>query len=321
MMTDKEMETVELIKMGKVSKKSFLFGTPIKVATSRQVSMAYSMMMYMMGSLAMVTKEMTEKFQEDVASYPALYRQKVKLFTRKAVDCGDRLEAAFLTMAEIDDLGGSWVAITGRIIRSMEMDVMKLYFAIDNEVNKGVREEWHTVITNLAMAHKLSWMLKETADAFGMFMHNEVGIGDAVKLSQSLTIPIKGLYSYLTSVSEVLVTSDMTFSLDTLAIENGFKILQQKTMDWNLVSKACKEQSRLSGINVGPQDLDEGEDPVTFDNRGKAWNSIQDRIVVLGYGRLSDDELAEQLGRTKEAVRARARKLGVKKQKKLNERK
>jgi len=305
------------LKAGAIKRSHVFYGAPIKVASEEQMHVGYSMMMYMMGTMARVVCTRVRAFQEDISTHKDLYRQSLKSNTVKAVASCDRLMKAFLHLADIDNLREAWLNITEDLERKLELDMMKLYFSLDNEVSRGKCEP-HTVITNFAIAHKLSYTLNETAKAFGRFLHEEIGMGGDVELSQKLTIPIKGIYGYLTSVATELIDNDtMNVAFDALPVVSGFKIVINKILDWNHISKSCRTESAKARVN-SPEYGENGEDVETFDNRGAAWNDVQDRIIVLGYGKLSDDDLAEQLGRTKAAIRARARKLGVRKTKVSN---
>ncbi len=296
---------------GSVSTKEFLFGTPIKTASRKQQNMAYSMMMYMMGTMAAMTCSRVKIFHDDLATHPDLYRQKVKHNTSKALASCDRLTKAFLHLAAIDRLEESWPNITKRMEESMAVDMMKLYFTLDNEVCRA-KYEPHTVITNFAIAHKLSQQLVETAKAFGKFLYNEMDMGENVELSQKLTIPINGIYNYLTAMVPDIITergcNDIAFAHP--AVQAGFKVIAEKTLSFEHLTRALTIECDENNINIGKE---EGEE--LHDNRGAAWNAAQDRTLVNDYGIVPDEVLARDLGRTTAAIRARARKLGVRKKK------
>lgn len=51
-----------------------------------------------------------------------------------------------------------------------------------------------------------------------------------------------------------------------------------------------------------------------MENKGRHWNERQDDYVALNWSRLTDDELAESLGRSPYAIRRRRHHLGLHRQ-------
>lgn len=301
-----------LVKHGTCSNRNFMYGVPVKTASREQMNLAYSMMMYMMGTMARVTHDAVRKFHDDMAGYPKLYRQSNKKNVRDADSCCKDLIRALLKLAEIDMLQDSWLHITETIGQSVEVDSMKLYFTIDNAVNKAKCEP-HTVIARFLVAFNLAAMLQKVADGFGKFLHDEIGIGESGELSRSLTGPIHGIYSHLKNVGDVLINEEVSKRIDfkSQSVKDGLKIIQSKLLDWENISKACQAEARAYGVAMSDEDIVQDQA-----NSRTPWNDVQDRIVILGYGKAPDAELAKQLGRSEAAIRARARKLGIKKKKK-----
>ncbi len=293
--------------------RNFMYGVPIKVASREQMNLAYSMIMYMMGSMARVTQDAVRRFHDDIAGYPTLYRQSNKRNIRDADDCCKNLIRALLKLAEIDMLQDSWLHITETISQSVMVDRLKLHFTIDNAVNKA-RLEPHTVITRFLAAFNLVAMLQRVADGFGQFLHDEIGIGESGELSQSLTGPIHGIYLHLKNIGDVLIGEEVSKKIDfnLQSIKDGLMIIQSKLLDWENISKACQAEARAYGVAMTDEDITQDQA-----NSRTPWNDVQDRIVILGYGKVLDADLAKQLGRSEAAIRARARKLGITKKRKL----
>lgn len=306
-------EVRALCKHGVASDRNFLMGTPICVASERQMNHAYTMMMYMLGTAAMLTKSLVETFRDSLAQYPTLYRQRVKSDVNKAVGSCGRLEKEFLYMASVDKLDATWKRVTGTLIGTVSMDIMKLRFAIRNEVGKH-DHEMYGMKADFVLAYEFSKTLMETADGFGRFLHDDIGMGETAELSQRLTIPIRGIHGYLSNLKGPILGDEIRkAAIGTLPIRNGFDIVCQKILNWKSIEEALGVEAEREGINTFEKDNEELGGYI--DNRGGRWNSTQDRILELSYGRLSDDDLAYELGRTKAAIRARARKLGLRKEK------
>lgn len=301
-----------LVKHGMYSNQSFMYGIPVKTASREQMNIAYSMMMYMMGTMARVTHDAVKQFHDDIANYPKLYRLSNKKNVRDADGCCRDLIRALLKLAEIDMLQDSWLHITETIKQSVAVDGMKLYFTIDNAVNKA-RCEPHTVISRFLVAFNYAAMLQKVADGFGKFLHDEIGIGDSGELSQSLTGPIHGIYLHLKNIGDVLINEGVSKKIDfkSQPVRDGLNIVQGKLLDWENISKACQAEARAYGVAMADEDIARDQA-----NSRTPWNDVQDRIVILGYGKVPDTDLAKQLGRSEAAVRSRARKLGIKKKKK-----
>ncbi len=313
--TNHAEEVREVCKHGVVSKRDFCFGAPVRVASATQVMHASSMLLYMLGTAAMATREAVQAFHESLAQYPGLYRQKVKVDVRKAMECCERLRKEFLHMAGVDNMAGTWESIAGRLVESVAMDFMKLRFALRNEVGK-YDQELYCMKTDFLLAYEFSKQLVEEAESFGKFLHNDIGLGDSTELTQRLSIPIRGIRGYLSNLAAPILGDEVRkHSLDVMPVRNGFMAIWQKLLDWKAVERAMEEEARKERLNFSYDDDDAAATEEHFDNGGTAWTETQDRILAQKYGRASDDDLARLLGRTKAAVRARARKMGLRKKK------
>lgn len=308
-------EVRELCKSGARRIDGFAFGTPIKVASLAQSEHATTMLLYMLGTAAMATKRAVDTFHESLRQCPDLYRQKVKNDVGKAAASARSLEKEFRHMASIDRLGDAWVSVTGRIVDGMAMDFMKLTFAVRNEVGKYDRERYR-MAADFIVAYELSKQLVEEADSFGKFLHNDVGLGSSTEITQRLSLPIRGIRGYLHNLAATVLSEEVrSHSLDVMPIRNGFMAIWQKMLDWEVIEASLADEARKERLNFSEDDDDVTAPEEYFDNGGTEWTETQDRILAQKYGRVPDDDLAHVLGRTKAAVRARARRLGVRKEK------
>lgn len=304
-------EVREVCKHGVASDQGFLNGMPVKVASRRQLEHASSMILYMLGTAAVVTKSLVETFRESLMRYPRIYRQAVKSNSRKAMDSCILLKREFVYMASLDKLEDTWRRTTTLIADGVKEDIMKLRFAVRNEVGKYDHETYE-MKADFILAYEFSKSLVETAGSFGKFLHNDLGMGSSGELAQRLTIPIKGINGYLSNlVIPVLGDEVRKESLRTMPVANGFEVVWQKMLDWKLVERALKVEARREGINSLETDDEAPEEYI--DNGGRSWNTTQVRILEQHYGRISDDDLAYELGRTKNAIRKKARSMGLRK--------
>ena len=299
-----------LNKHGVVKNKNFLCGVPIKVASQQQKNMAYSMMMYMMGSMARVVFKAVDDFHQELSEDASLYKQETKKNIREIEHCCKDLKRAFLRLADIDMLHDSWLNITSTILQSVSLDRFKLQLTLKNEVFRAKCEP-ASIITNFLLAFNYSSMLRKTAEEFGRFLHEEVGMGSASELSQSLTLPIKGIYDRLKKIGDVLMDKDTDkIEYQSQPVLTGLEIIQKKLLSWDNIAEACHVEAKANGIALTDEDMTDERI-----NARQPWNDVQDRVLILGYGKFPDKELAQQLGRSEAAVRARARKIGLKKNK------
>lgn len=313
--TNHAEEVREVCKHGTKRIDGFAFGTPIKVASLTQIEHANLMLLYMLGTAAMATKEAVLTFHDSLAQYPGLYRQKVKGDVRKAMECCERLRKEFLRMAGIGNMAGTWEGIAGRLVEDVATDFTKLRFALRNEVGK-YDQELYCMKTDFLLAYELSKQLVEEAESFGKFLHNDIGLGDSTKLTQRLSIPIRGIRGYLSNLADPILGDEVRkHRLDVMPVRNGFMAIWQKLLDWKAVERAMEKEAWKERLNFSYDEDDVTAPEEYFDNGGTAWTETQDRILAQKYGRDSDDDLAHLLGRTKAAVRARARKMGLRKKK------
>lgn len=313
--TNHAEEVREVCKHGVVSRKDFCFGTPIRVASAIQIEHASTMLLYMLGTAAIATKDAVLTFHDSLAQYPGLYRQKVKGDVRKATECCDRLRKEFLRMASIDGMGSAWESIVGRMVDDVAMDFTKLRFALRNEVGK-YDQDLYCMRTDFLLAYEFSKQLVEEAESFGKFLHNDIGLGDSAELTQRLSIPIRGIRGYLSNLAGPILGDEVRkHSLDVMPVRNGFMAIWQKLLDWKAVERAMEKEALKERLNFSYDEDDVTAPEEYFDNGGTEWTETQDRILAKKYGRIPDGDLARLLGRTKAAIRARARKMGLRKKK------
>ncbi len=304
-------EVREASKHGVRRNPGFMNGMPVKVASRDQMLHASSMMLYMLGAAAVVVESLVKTFRESLASYPRIYRQKVKSDSRKAMDSCVCLRREFVHMASLDKLEDTWRRTTALLADGVREDIMKLTFAVRNEVGK-YDHDTYCMKADFILAYEFSKLLVETADDFGKFLHEDLGMGVTAELSQRLTLPIKGIYGYLSNlVAPVLGDEVRKAFLKVTPVANGFEAVWQKLLDWKAVENALGAEARREGVNF----LDTKDEAAAeyIDSKGKPWNDTQERILEQWYGRVSAEDLAYMLGRTKEAIWAKARKLGLRK--------
>lgn len=270
--------------------------------TFEEVNRAIGLYYLIMGGLATIVQASVKDLLDALSQRPDLFRQKLKLRTKEAYARSEQLIAVFRNGMHVQDQYQLWLDVTDSVEESVKRDVQVLFYTVDNLLLSH-NETDHRIKAQATIAYNLTLLLHDLSARFEHIVGQQ-GIAVTANLSPGETFqaPMRGMLSSMREVCDILV-KDCDFH-DSGQILAAMTVIAKKVCDLERLDQVSREGTKLSGVDMyGVNDQD---------NRYAPWNKVQESFLRNNYRRRSDEEMAQALGRTPGAVRARMRKLGLK---------
>ncbi len=289
----------------------FLQGVSVKRPDMKQVMESYCRMLYVIGSYASVVQGKAKDLCAELMEHPDLFRHEVKKNTKAALNACEGMVRHISSLADADGQLCDWLDITDRMEQSVETDMVKLYFTIDNVVHR-THFEPHRVATLSVMAVNLAHQMVSVVETCGEIL-GEMAPG--LRMSGDLGSSSRGIRDRLQNVIWKLVPVEVFSECKkSIPVRQGFDIVYAKLANLHAVDDMAEEQAKLYGV------MFREEDQIPGCNNGKAWTEFHDKVLRCDYGRYPDEKVAAWLGRSVCAIRARAQFLKLKKRQSMEER-
>ena len=267
----------------------------------------------MIGGFASVVQTQITDTYNLVKEDKRLFRMEAKKRLTEAKEQADALIAAFKYYTEQIDMYQLWLDLTDIIEDDLKPDVMKCFFAIDNQFMKhGVDK--HKMYTMILVSEIMSGMLVTSVNEFAKVMREQNGI-HTFNIAERFSEPIKGVHTRMRNAMEILYpekVDKLVFSECPGKFNLGFEIIGLKVLDWKRADKALEQAVNMSGLNLT---IDGQENEAPHCNTGTPWNEAQIRALKMAYSDTPNKEIATIVGRSVYEVAKQAKKLGLKKSK------
>lgn len=145
---------------------NILEGMPVKKIDPMAVMVAYCKMLYVIGTYASVVQGKAKDLCAELLNHPDLYRHEVKRDSKAALKACEDMVRFIGSLAGRDGQYNDWLDITDMMEQSVETDLMKLYFTLDNAVHRA-RFEPHRVATLALLALNLAHQLVSVVETCG----------------------------------------------------------------------------------------------------------------------------------------------------------
>lgn len=277
---------------------------PVKLPDMKQVMESYCRMLYIIGGYATVVQGKVKDLQEELMEHPDIYRHEVKKNVKQALCSCEGMVRFISSLAEMDGQLGDWLDITDMMEQAVEVDMMKLYFTLDNAVHRA-RHEPHRVVTLLILSLNLAHQMETVVEDCETVLSE---IAPRLRMAGGIGPSARGIRSLLQEVTWKLVPKEVfAVCKRDVSVRQGFDIVYSRLTNLHTLDDRAEEQALKHGV------MFREEDQVPGCNNRKPWTEFHDKVLRCGYGRRPDEQLAAELGRSVAAIRKRARILKLKK--------
>lgn len=282
---------------------NILAGMPVKLPDPNEVMETYCRMLYIIGTYASVVQGKAKDLQAELLNHPDLYRHEVKRDSKAALKACEDMVRFIGSLADRDGQYNDWLDITDMMEQSVETDLMKLYFALDNAVCR-TRTEPHRVATLTLLTLNLAYQLVSVVEMCEEVLQE---ISPRLRMAGGISPASKNIRSLLQEVTWRLVPYEVCQACkNDTPTRQGFDIIFSKLNSLKALDDMAAEQAKKYGVAFRK------EDQVAGSNCRVPWTAFQIRVLIQGYGRCPDEELALKLGRTVVAIVRRANILHLK---------
>lgn len=285
-------------------KTNFLEGVPVRRFDPDDVMETYCKMLYVIGAYASVVQGKAKDLCAELLNHPDIYRHEVKRDSKAALEACEGMVRFIGSLADEDGQYNDWLDITDMMEQSVEADLVKLHFTLDNAVNR-TRFEPHRVATLALLSLNLARQLVSVVETYEKCLRE---ISPRLHVGGGVGPASRSIRNLLQEVTWKLVPSEVWLACRGDApTRMGFDIIFSRLTNLDTLDDKAAEQAKKYGVAFRK------EDQVAGGNSRAPWTEYQIRVLILGYGRCPDGELALQLGRTVTAVTRRANILHLKK--------
>ena len=283
---------------------NILAGMPVKKFSPREVMVAYCKMLYVIGTYASVVQGKAKDLCAELLEHPDLYRHEVKRDSKAALKACEDMVRFIGSLAGRDGQYNDWLDITDMMEQSVETDLMKLYFALDNAVHRA-RFEPHRVATLSLLTLNLACQLVSVVETCEEALQE---MSPRLRMAGGIVPVSRNVRSLLQEAAWRLVPREVcqTCKNDT-PTRMGFDIVFSKLTNLQTIDDMAVEQAKKYGVAFRK------EDQVAGCNNRVPWTAFQIRVLLQNYGKYPDEELALKLGRTAGAIARRANILHIRK--------
>ena len=283
---------------------NILAGMPVKQSDPNEVMETYCRMLYIIGTYASVVQGKAKDLCAELLEHPDLYRHEVKRDSKAALKACEDMVRFIGSLAGRDGQYNDWLDITDMMEQSVETDLMKLYFALDNAVHRA-RFEPHRVATLSLLTLNLACQLVSVVETCEEALQE---MSPRLRMAGGIVPASRNIRSLLQEVAWRLVPREVcqTCKNDT-PTRMGFDIVFSKLTNLQTIDDMAVEQAKKYGVAFRK------EDQVAGSNNRVPWTAFQIRVLLQNYGKYPDEELALKLGRTAGAIARRANILHIRK--------
>lgn len=284
--------------------KPILAGVPFAAPSQKTIDRAVSIYYIMIGSLASVTQTSIKDLLDELRKRKDLFKHNLKFRIKEAFSRSEQLINVFKKYTTNIDQYQLWLDVTDSMEESLRADVNILFYTTDNILLKHNAPE-HKLQTMTIVAYNLSVMLHDLSIRCDEVMVKQGFYAPGVKPTQEYLNLMYGMFASMREVADILVKDSYSEYLkEGGQIYKALEMIALKVCDLNRIELASSEGLKLNGVDY------DGEN--NQDNSFAEWNGIQESFIRQNYNTLSDEDMAKMLGRTPGAVKARMRKLNLK---------
>lgn len=277
---------------------------PVRVPDQTTVDRVTSIYYIMIGSLASVTQTSIKDLLDELCKRKDLFKHNLKFRIKEAFSRSEQLINVFKKHTRNTDQYQLWLDITDCMEEELRTDTTRLFYTTDNILLKHNAPE-HRLQAMAIVAYNLSVMLHDLSTRYDEIMIKQGFYTPGVKPSQEYLNLMYGMFSSMREVADILVKDkDSEYLKEGGQIYKALEVLALKACDIDRMEYVSNEGLKLNGVDC------DGENEQ--DNSFAEWNEIQESFIRKHYNILSDEEMAKVLGRTPGAVKARMRKLNLK---------
>ena len=276
----------------------------------QKIDRMYMLFYIMIGGLATITQTQVTDLYNVAKADKSVFRFHAKRRITEAKKLADDVIGTFRYFMQKVQMYQLWLDATDNVESELKLDVAKQFYFLDNQLLRHKADK-DKLYANIILANGLSKILCYATSSFIEALQKNLGVG-AFKVDEKFINPIEGLYTRLTEFMHLVYPASLDREVFGNMIEEynrGFDVIGMKVLDYDRADKCLADAVALNGVNI----FQEGHEGEQIDNKGTLWNETQIRALKVGYYKNTPiNELAEVLGRTPAAVRAKARQLGFK---------
>lgn len=284
--------------------KPIIAHVPVRVPDQATIDRVTSIYYIMIGSLASVTQTSIKDLLDELRKRKDLFKHNLKFRIKEAFSRSEQLINVFKKHTKNIDQYQLWLDITDSMEEELKTDTIRLFYTTDNILLKHNAPE-HRLQTMTIVAYNLSVMLHDLSTRYDEIMAKQGFYTPGVKPSQEYLNLMYGMFASMREVADILVKDkDAEYLKEGGQIYKALETLALKACDIDRLEFASNEGLKLNGVDC------DGED--SQDNSFAEWNGVQEAYIRKHHDMHSVEEMAKVLGRTPGAVKARMRKLGLK---------
>ena len=270
----------------------------------QEVNRAVSLYYMMIGSLASITQTAVKDLLDALIERKDFFRHSLKYHIKEAYARSEQLIKVFRDRTSDTSRYQMWLDITDGIEEDLRPDVTRLFYTTDNILLKHNVPE-HRLQSMAVVAYNLTIMLHDMSvrydDVVGKLGFSVHGL----KPDKNFRTPMYGMFASMRAVADILVKDkEATYYKEGGMIYKALEVLALKVTNMDRIEHITADVLNLSGVDIYGDDVQ--------NNAYEEWNETQEAILKTYYREQSDEDLAKMLGRSVGSIKARMRKLGIK---------
>lgn len=270
----------------------------------QEVDRAVSLYYMMIGSLASITQTAVKDLLDALIERKDLFRHSLKYHIKEAYARSEQLIKVFRDRTSDTSRYQMWLDITDGIEEDLRPDVTRLFYTTDNILLKHNVQE-HRLQSMAVVAYNLTIMLHDMSVRYDEVVGRLGFSVNSLKPDNNFRTPMYGMFASMRTVADILVKDkDATYYKEGGMICKALEVLALKVTNMDRIERVTADVLKLSGVDIYGDDMQ--------NNSCEPWNEAQEAILKNFCGENTDEELARMIGRSVGAVKARMRKLGIK---------
>lgn len=276
---------------------------PVKYPTQDIYNRYIALFSLILGSYSRIIQTSINDLYDMVCERKELFRHSVKFNLNKAVSMADELIKEFMNMAKENKGDYLWVDTTSAVEHAVLNDINILFLSVDNILLKHKIKE-DKIEAQTIVAYNLSAMMLDVFDNF-CNITSDKGVNFKIPIIvNNFERRMSGICMAMHAVAEKLVSNPHADYLkEGDLIHRGLEVIALKVANVDFINKATENVLQRNGVAF---DMD-------TDNSYLPWTAIQENLIKKYWGTkdFTIEELAQMVGRSVGAIKARAYKLGL----------
>ncbi len=270
----------------------------------QEVDRAVSLYYMMIGSLASITQTAVKDLLDALIERKDLFRHSLKYHIKEAYARSEQLIRVFRDRTSDTSRYQMWLDITDGVEEDLRPDVTRLFYTTDNILLKHNVPE-HRLQSMTVVAYNLTIMLHDMSVRYDDVV-GKLGFSvNGLRPDNNFRTPMYGMFASMREVANILVKDrDATYYKEGGMICKALEVVALKATNMDRIERIAADALKPSGVDIYG---DEAQN-----NSYEPWNETQEAVLKNFCDENTDEELARITGRSVGAVKARMRKLGIK---------